>query len=706
MSDYKTLLNIYVVWNPKDTICGKLANTVRKQLCGDPDEPWARRIGIPVYFRSVVRHDGNLKPIEQGTARHSLYIALIGNDFLDDEAYLGTVEQLWDMVNVENPSNRLLPVAICKDALKLDLASEINFVTAQEIEYKDKENQLLQNICHYLCRMLSGEAKISAEGGRIPAPPTRFFLSHRKCDTIGLGLAEGLRKAIDETQLHNFFDAADIAHGSNFEKEIRDSIKDSAFVAIRTNRYLESPWCRMEAQEARRQKRPMIALDAVTEEERRISSLLTNTPLVRCCSFIVNNQQRTLDYNLRSFLNRALFEVLREIYYEKYFVNLKEYGRFDDSVEFLTHSPSPGDLWRLMGEKQGDPVTVIYPDPAVGAEEFSEEQIEIMEKNNMSIRTPSSRNSEAIKRAVVGISISNIAPEDQEEEALQREGKSKALMDDAMNLFAFNLLQSGGKLLYGGDLRLNGFTRRLFEFVRKMKNNRLEAISKVVNYQAWPIHLNNDEKALETKEFLRSNRDVAEFVKLAPSEQLIQEAEDMGIEVDAFFPPIDAQRGYLWARSLTEMRVRMTEDLNARVIIGGKLEGYSGKYPGIVEEAVLALRNKIPTYILGGFGGAAKVVARALSGESPDELTEEYQRRSPKYASMMDLYNNKAQSNPELTPIDYPALVKELNELGIQGLNNGLNTEENQKLLELEGKEIDLPHAMDLVLAGLERKLM
>lgn len=47
-------------------------------------------------------------------------------------------------------------------------------------------------------------------------------------------------------------------------------------------------------------------------------------------------------------------------------------------------------------------------------------------------------------------------------------------------------------------------------------------------------------------------------------------------------------------------------DPGCRICLGGKLEGYEGKEPGIVEEARFALEFNKPLYLLGGFGGAAR----------------------------------------------------------------------------------------------------
>jgi hypothetical protein len=65
------------------------------------------------------------------------------------------------------------------------------------------------------------------------------------------------------------------------------------------------------------------------------------------------------------------------------------------------------------------------------------------------------------------------------------------------------------------------------------------------------------------------------------------------------------------APSLTGLRRYLTSITDARVLLGGKEEGYQGDAPGIIEEALLAIEAGQPIYLAGGFGGATATVAHA-----------------------------------------------------------------------------------------------
>lgn len=52
--------------------------------------------------------------------------------------------------------------------------------------------------------------------------------------------------------------------------------------------------------------------------------------------------------------------------------------------------------------------------------------------------------------------------------------------------------------------------------------------------------------------------------------------------------------------------------VKARILLGGRLAGFSGFLPGLFEEALVTFESNRPLYILGGFGGAAETLAKAI----------------------------------------------------------------------------------------------
>ena len=180
---------------------------------------------------------------------------------------------------------------------------------------------------------------------------------------------------------------------------------------------------------------------------------------------------------------------------------------------------------------------------------------------------------------------------------------------DAMAEIARHLLAMGARLVYGGDLRTNGFTELLFELVARYRRDADlgDARPAVVNYLAWPIIVSKSAAELQGL--------AKELTGLAELHCLDREGAELAIGAldDAARPQVtDAD----WAAALTAMRDVLTRASDARVVLGGRVEGYKGRMPGIAEEALTALQAGQPLFLLGGFGGCARDIA-AMLGLSP-----------------------------------------------------------------------------------------
>ena len=215
----------------------------------------------------------------------------------------------------------------------------------------------------------------------------------------------------------------------------------------------------------------------------------------------------------------------------------------------------------------------------------------------------------------IGISIS-------ESPDMRALGLRDGHLRDAMAEIATHLLASGDDLAYGGDLREGGFTRMLFELVlRYTRQPRAgnptavffshhhddrevaDDLIRVLNYIAWPVHIRMTNDDLES--LAEAVRDVAIPILLD------LEGESITMEHRQNLPsnePDDDE----WTAGLTSMRQTMRKRIDARILLGGRVEGYKGRLPGIAEEALLSLQSGQPVFLLGGFGGCARDIAEAL----------------------------------------------------------------------------------------------
>ena len=283
-----------------------------------------------------------------------------------------------------------------------------------------------------------------------------------------------------------------------------------------------------------------------------------------------------------------------------------------------------------------------------------------------------------LKGKVIAISIS-------ESDNLADFGYGIIHLKDAIIEIARYILALGGKLAYGGDMRQGGFTELIFELLAYYNNSDELPNERFFSFLAWPISLTlSDDKQANLSH-------VVSFVKLPLPE---------GIAHDALvFPSSDLpENSYLWARGLTDMRIVMEEKCDARVLIGGRMTGFRGKYPGLLEELLLSIQYNKPCYLAGAFGGITHAIIQALDGEWTDKWTNEYYLESPQFKQLFDSFNTRHNDNA----IDYPNCFSILKEFGFSGLSatNGLNEEDNRRLAVT-------PHIHEivyLILKGLTNK--
>lgn len=152
---------------------------------------------------------------------------------------------------------------------------------------------------------------------------------------------------------------------------------------------------------------------------------------------------------------------------------------------------------------------------------------------------------------------------------------------------------------------------------------------------------------------------------------------------------------YARARGLTFLRHKLGEISHARLCIGGRRFGYQGRYPGIVEEALLAVREDRPLYLAGFLGGAAEEVVSAIEGKP---ITDDFCRNPPLMGLYLDPPVKELDFEDDRT-IDRQAIWKEFSDAGREKLAtaNGLTVEENDELFHTPVVD----RVVELVLIGL-----
>jgi hypothetical protein len=326
--------------------------------------------------------------------------------------------------------------------------------------------------------------------------------------------------------------------------------------------------------------------------------------------------------------------------------------------------------------------------------------------------------SSALAGTLVGFSISH------DKEDLLARGFGLEHLRELLLRLVRPLLRQGANIAYGGhwkDERIEGdnFT---YEFLRHISaeqadndSNEAESavsVGRLFNHCAWPYYLPIT-PAIEARWI-----NCCRIVRVSQQNAGISKDDEVG---DEHARDNSDRVAFNSALTLSAMRRCTTRAIplpplglatpetapavSARVMLGGKLDGYSGFVPGLFEEALVSMEKKIPLYIVGGFGGVAGALARMLlqkDDERPPELTVDYQReKNPRLARLLEL------SEKFHVPSDLPTTYESLAELrkwvkaaraDLPGtLRMGLSLEDTRELLQTR----DMARVVQLVRLGL-----
>ena len=158
---------------------------------------------------------------------------------------------------------------------------------------------------------------------------------------------------------------------------------------------------------------------------------------------------------------------------------------------------------------------------------------------------------------------------------------------------------------------------------------------------------------------------------------------------------------YLRARGLTYLRQRLNAESHARLCLGGRRGGSAGRFPGVIEEAYLAVQAGKPLYVAGLLGGASQQVLDAMEGKKmpadfcdPRGLPAQHLYRELKIEEAAETASDR------LTDRDvvWEAFVSAGRGSGITEANR-LSRDENQELFHTPV----LDRAIELVLTVLSR---
>ena len=535
-------------------------------------------------------------------------------------------------------NKQILFIALSSNFSNTLLSECVNFIRAYN--KKDIFEYLKTEIFHDILRIYLKKEKL------------KIFISHSKTD--GEDVAKLIKEFIDkDTKLDSFFDIVDIQNSQNWQNKLVKEIGNSLFLFVYSDSFSSKEWTQKEILFAKRQNVPIVGIDVLKNSDDRVFPYIGNVKLVKLLYMDINIEQLCGDMfqfqgesNIRYIVNELLKVALKHYYYEKYFRE-----NFNNS-QFLTKKPELFDICSKKKQKK-----LIYPDPPLM---IHEEEI-LKNCFDIELKTPILSKKQNLNKKIA-ISISE--PDDLEKANITIQNLHLTMIEIARYLLIQN-----NTLIYGGDIAYKkenfNFAKILVELL-KSYNTHYNEEKKLINYSVKPFSnfISADIKA--------KYKYLIEFIEIGKDCKL----DDI----------------YQVADNLTEMRKSITDKMDVKIALGGKIVGYSGFWPGVYEEIYLAINAKKPLFLIGGFGGVTKKVIDLINGKDVEELTFEYQiENNTKLKQFLD--ENE----------DYKKIVKEKYKkmyIALKNCNkiNNLNDEDNNVLFESK----DINEVIKILLKGIK----
>lgn len=622
--NFKTPLAVVVVYDKQFAAGLSVYEDLYHLLCRNSNEPLVDGLDIPVYFQTN-QENGEINDVREGINADKIVVLLLidlcmynspdWSSYIDElvrEDKVGTV--------------KVLPVALCEYAF--DINHELGqqqYVCLKEYDIRDCWQEFLIRFYDDLIRTICDSKE-----------KLQIFISHTKKDEDRLGVekANELKAYLRaDTKLNSFYDANDIIDGYSFGAQIEEHVKKSLLVILETSTYSDREWCRIETIVGKENHVPTVVVSLFNGKIPRTFPYLGNTPKIRF--------DRNWDEVICLLLRTALDKYFQERYLEKFEL---AHGKIIPMMpEFIN-------IGNVDGIER-----ILYPEPPLGNEELY-----VLKRQfpTIDLSTPSQifSNSRFLDGKKVAISISE-SPDS------STIGIGKVMFDDLSVELARHLLISGAHLVYGGDLRPGGFTELFKDLTYQYGIYEKDKILKnyFTNYLAWPIYIGMSPK---TQAEYKSCRVICQKAK-------IPNTIPANLH-DSTVLPTSAENMYYWAESLKAMRQEMEANIDARIILGGRVTGFKGYLPGLYEEAINAANAKHPIYLLGGFGGAALRLVKLIKGKTTSEKLFEECCSNHLYQEFVSYLNDKKEER------NFKSLDIFVGNMGI--LNNGLSKDENERL--------------------------
>ncbi|WP_334323748.1 TIR domain-containing protein [Gilliamella apicola] len=592
-------LAVHFVWHPNDNINTTIMD-FRRYLTRDIDRPFSRELNIPTFLYSSQKRSHPPSNSPKKLAKKDVIFLFLSANTLMIPSWKEYINSL-----PERKNYHLVPVAVEHEGIghtSEGRLKSLNCIRMFEWNEDFKKEYAIFYLSHELYRF--GLKNINLLESGIDSS-IRLFLSHAKKGDTGLKHAKAIKKFIDNSNMQGFFDVNDISSGFKFDEEIEKHIKRSTLIAIESDAYSTRYWCQREILTAKREKRPIILVNSLEEYEDRVFPAASNIPCVHITAEPLN------DKDILRILIAALLETIRFEHARKLLTYYRNQKWIDQNAVIFARPPEIQQIVEILKKnKKSNNLVICYPEPPLYKEET-----EWADYFNITVSTPlwsSDKKSYKNKKFRIGLSIADYQPDgydkqNQDLDELKRFSQS----------LARHLLANKHTLIYGGDLRNDGFTQFILDEATVLRDRlQLDKLF-VENYLAWPLNVKQE----NLKWYANYNTVVKPVSASIPDD-----IKSLIHDISTFLPPDCLENKYIWSRCLTTMREESIKSSDIRILVGGKFENYLGKMPGVLEEFLIAYKQDLVIFLVGGLGGLTKKLCISIKNRKiEEEFTEEWQ---------------------------------------------------------------------------------
>jgi hypothetical protein len=691
-----TVLDLHLVWHPQDAsgepIASEIEDHFLRQSCTG-----LHAGAIEVHRRSVswtAEPNGAPRPIAlPGTpdaAAHVAVVVLVGTELMratqpEGSPWGACLRELDLAAKAKSPHLKVM--AILLPGTRRPPNARLSQLLGDNQYLAEPDRHALRHgspgwigraRCRELAQTLSCwlDPENTGKGIQVFISHTKYASDSGRKESVGT-LVRQVRAALGETRLGTFYDAQSLQPGQGWAQALTSHAGRCALLVLRTDLYATREWCHREVIQAKENGRPVVVLDALGSGEARGSYLLDHVPRVPVRSLRTSPEggDDTVwsDDDIEIGVNRLVDAWLERVLWER------QAARLQSGETPMPHAPELLTLMPLL--KPGQPLKVVYPDPPLSDAEKEPLRdlakamgctLDLTTPRMMAVR-PSSGTTDHPRPLTglrLGLSTSTGSPDVLAD--LARLGLTHHHHDLTLRAIARAVLVHGGTLAYGGNLEKGGCTPILMDEVERYAQQVPESAAEVDLdgthaplwlVLSWSVHrhctleqLRQVDASLSLHGRLRCLDKDGEVIDMAAERQGLGEHQHPAAVCDTA-----AKAG------LTAMRGHLDRSTQARVLLGGRREGYTGHGPGLLEEATLALKANRPVYLIGGLGG---ITAHMVAEMDPDACAH---LASPKVT--LDTSARRSM-NEFLSRLDQDRAERSRWAI----LDNGLSDEDNRRL--------------------------